>query len=119
PLQGHSGGYDERVGRPFIVSEMGTGGMGARPCKDGIDCIFTDTSNSMNIPVEVVETVAPLRIAYFRIWTDSGGAGRYRGGCGFAKAYECLADDVVMSHRGERHYTRPWGLAGGGSGAAS
>jgi N-methylhydantoinase B len=60
-----------------------------------------------------------MRIHYFRLRTDSGGAGRFRGGCGFEKEYECLCDDVVLSHRGERHYTQPWGLAGGLPGASS
>ena len=119
PLQGHFGGIDRLTGRAFILSEMGTGGMGARPTKDGIDCIFTDTSNASGIPIEVAESMAPMRIHYFRLRTDSGGAGRFRGGCGFEKEYECLCDDVVLSHRGERHYTQPWGLAGGFPGASS
>ena len=98
---------------------MGTGGMGARPTKDGIDCLSTDTSNTKNIPVEISEATAPLRVLYYRIRTDSGGAGRYRGGCGFEKEYECLSDNVVLAHRGERHYTRPWGQANGASAAMS
>ena len=118
PLVARFGGIDDN-GRIFIVSEGGTGGMGARPNKDGIDCIHTDTSNSMNVPVEVVEKVAPLRINYYRIRRDSGGPGRFRGGCGFEKEYECLCDRVVVSHRGERHYTQPWGLEGGSPGASS
>ena len=118
PLVARIGGIDES-GRLFILSESGTGGMGARPSKDGIECIHTDTSNSMNVPVEVAEGIAPLRIHYYRIRRDSGGAGRYRGGCGFEKAYECLTERMIISHRGERHYTQPWGLAGGSPGVSS
>ena len=119
PLNAIFGGEDGRTGKFFIVTENGTGGMGARPTKDGIDCIFTDTSNAMNVPSEVVESTTPLRINYFRIRRDSGGAGRYRGGCGFEKEYECLTDRAIVSHRGERHFTQPWGLAGGLSGASA
>ena len=119
PLVARIGGIDDRTGRLFILSESGTGGMGARPSKDGIDCIHTDTSNSRNVPVEVAEKIAPLRVHYYRIRRDSGGAGRFRGGCGFEKEYECLTDLMTISHRGERHYTRPWGQAGGCPGAAS
>ena len=108
PLQGHFGGFDKLTGRAFILSEMGTGGMGARPTKDVIDCSFTDTSNASGIPIEVAESMAPMRIHYFRLRTDSGGAGRFRGGCGFEKEYECLCDDVVLSHRGARHYPQRW-----------
>jgi len=119
PLNALFGGEDPVTGKTFILTENGTGGMGARPTKDGIDCICTDTSNSMNVPAEVVERDTPMRINYFRILRDSGGPGRFRGGCGFEKEYECLTDRVVVSHRGERHYTQPWGLEGGGPGASS
>ena len=119
PLQGHFGGVHEATLEPFILSEMGTGGMGARPTKDGIDCLFTDTSNAKNIPIEIAEATAPLRVRYYRIRTDSGGAGRWRGGCGLEKEYECLSDNVTLAHRGERHYTRPWGLEGGEAAASS
>lgn len=119
PLHGHFGGIDETTGKPFILSEMGTGGMGARPTKDGIDCLCTDTSNATNIPIEIGESSAPLRVRYYRVRADSGGAGRYRGGCGFEKEYVCLTDNVVLTHRGERHYTQPWGQAGGQPAASS
>jgi N-methylhydantoinase B len=119
PLVARIGGIDDRTGRLFIVSESGTGGMGARPSKDGVDCIHTDTSNSMNVPIESAELVAPLRIHYVRIRRDSGGVGRFRGGCGFEKEYESLNSRLMISHRGERHFTRPWGQAGGGPGASS
>jgi len=119
PLVARFGGHDDAADRLFIVSESGTGGMGARPTRDGIDCIHTETSNSMNVPVEVSERVAPLRIHYYRIRRDSGGAGLFRGGNGFEKEYECLTDRCTISHRGERHYTQPWGLEGGKPGASS
>lgn len=119
PLWGQFGGVDQETAAPYIITVLGTGGMGARPNKDGIDCIQTDTSNSMNVPIEVIETTAPLRVNYYRIRTDSGGPGRYRGGCGFAKEIVCLTDHVQISHRGERHFAQPWGLMGGGPGGAS
>jgi len=119
PLWGHFSGVDPVTGQTFIQTENGTGGMGARPNMDGIDVISTDTSNLMSIPVEVVESSTWLRIHYFRIRRDSGGAGRFRGGCGFEKEYECLCDRVIVSHRGERHYTQPWGHEGGMPGASS
>ena len=119
PLNAIFGGEDERSGKFFIFTENGTGGMGARPTKDGIDCIFTDTSNAMNVPNEVVESTAPLRVNYLRIRRDSGGAGRWRGGCGYEKEYQCLTERTIVSHRGERHFTQPWGLAGGHPGASA
>jgi N-methylhydantoinase B/oxoprolinase/acetone carboxylase alpha subunit len=100
-----------------VASELAAGGMGARPNKDGIDVIETDVSNCMNIPVESVEMNFPLRIPRARLWTGSGGAGRFRGGLGLEKVFEATTTDVMVSHRGERFASSPWGLEGGGSGA--
>jgi len=91
--------------------------MGARPNKDGIDVIETDVSNCMNIPVESVEMNFPLRIPRLRLWNDSGGAGRFRGGLGLEKVFEATTTDVMVSHRGERFGSSPWGLEGGAPGA--
>jgi N-methylhydantoinase B len=110
------GGQDPRSGRPFVASELAAGGMGARPDKDGIDVIETDVSNCMNIPVESVEMGFPLRIARATLWADSGGAGQFRGGLGLVKVFEATTADVMVSHRGERFSSAPWGLHGGAPG---
>jgi N-methylhydantoinase B len=107
------GGREPGTGRPFVASELAAGGMGARRDKDGIDAIETDVSNCMNIPVESVEMSFPLRIPRARLWRDSGGAGRQRGGLGLEKVFEATTADVVVSHRGERFASSPWGLHGG------
>jgi N-methylhydantoinase B len=113
------GGIDPDTGKRFVASELAAGGMGARPGKDGIDCIETDVSNCMNIPVESVEMNFPLRIPRMRLWTDSGGAGRWRGGLGLEKVFEATTADVTVSHRGERFSSAPWGLEGGGPGRSA
>jgi N-methylhydantoinase B len=71
----------------------------------------------MNIPVESVEMSFPLRIPRARLWTGSGGAGRFRGGLGLEKVFEATTTDVMVSHRGERFASSPWGLEGGAPGA--
>ena len=111
------GGRDPDTGQPFVASELAAGGMGARPDKDGIDVIETDVSNCMNIPVESVEMNFPLRIPRLRVWKDSGGAGRFRGGLGLEKVFEATTTDVLISHRSERFASSPWGLEGGAPGA--
>jgi N-methylhydantoinase B len=113
------GGQDPQTGRPFVASELAAGGMGARPRKDGIDVIETDVSNCMNIPVESVEMSFPLRIRSAGLWTDSGGAGQFRGGLGLAKVFEATTADVMVSHRGERFASAPWGLHGGAPGRSA
>jgi N-methylhydantoinase B len=52
-----------------------------------------------------------------RLWRGSGGAGRFRGGLGLEKIFEATTTDVMVSHRGERFASSPWGLEGGAPGA--
>jgi N-methylhydantoinase B len=59
----------------------------------------------------------PLRVGHYRLRRDSGGAGTFRGGLGLEKQLEVLRGELRVSHRGERNYTAPWGLRGGGEGA--
>jgi N-methylhydantoinase B len=119
PLVCSFGGQDPATGRAFVTAEVGTGGMGARPTKDGIETVQTDTSNAQNVPVEALELEHPIRVNYYRLREDSGGVGRFRGGLGFEKSFEALRAPVNVSHRGERSLTAPWGLFGGGAGAMS
>ena len=119
PLHMMVGGTDPGTGKSWVTAELGTGGMGARPTKDGVDSVTTDTSNSANVPTEAMELSNPLRILKFNLRCDSGGAGEFRGGLGFEKVYEILQGPVTVTHRGERHYLPPWGLFGGRPGARS
>jgi N-methylhydantoinase B len=119
PLMLSMGGIDPANNRPYVTAEIGTGGMGGRPGKDGLEAIQTDTSNAQNIPVEALEMEFPIRVGHYRLRRDSGGAGQFRGGLGLDKSLEVLRGELRVSHRGERHYTAPWGLAGGGPGKMS
>src|SRR5499425_953611 len=84
------GGVDPRNGRRYVSYETVKGGFGARPNKDGINCIASGISNTMNTPVEIMETSFPVRIERYEIHPDSGGAGRYRGGCGAVRLWRLL-----------------------------
>ena len=106
-------------GSPFIVSELIAAGTGASRHTDGVDCLQTDGSNSMNLPLEALAIEAPIRVLRFGLRPDSGGPGRQRGGLGVVKEYEFLADDIRLTYRGERHFTAARGSLGGGEGAMS
>ena len=89
------------------------GGMGARIRKDGLHCM-SFPANSSNIPVEVLEGVAPIRVRRKELRPDSGGAGRYRGGCGQIFEFESVSElpiTVRAEHR--KLMTAPQGLHGG------
>ena len=114
------GGVDPRTGRGYVSYETVKGGFGARPNKDGINTIASGISNTMNTPVEVMETAFPLRIEHYAINPDSGGAGRYRGGCGAIRGWRMLTGaDATGALCMERMTSPPFGLNGGKPGAAA
>jgi N-methylhydantoinase B len=109
------GGFDPKRQQPFVANAgvPTAGGLGARPTKDGIDVIDTDLSNMMSPPVEAIEQDYPVRVHGIRLWTDSGGAGRFRGGLGYVSDWEILRGEATFTHRRDRHKLPPWGLFGG------
>jgi N-methylhydantoinase B len=114
------GGLDPRNGRRYVSYETIKGGFGARPNKDGINTIASGISNTMNTPVEVLEMAFPLRVEQYAINPDSGGAGRYRGGCGARRVWRLLEGaDATGSLCMERMSSPPFGLLGGKAGAAA
>ena len=114
------GGVDPRDGRHYVSYETPKGGFGARPTKDGINCIASGISNTMNTPVEVLEMAFPVRVERYEINPDSGGAGRYRGGCGARRVWRMLEGaDATGALCMERMTSPPFGLSGGRPGAAA
>lgn len=106
-------------GSSFIVSELVAAGTGASQAGDGVDCLQTDGSNSMNLPIEALSMDVPLKVLRFGLRADSGGAGLHRGGLGVVKEFEFLVDDVRVTYRGERHFTQARGSRGGKPGATA
>jgi len=111
------GGIDPRSGEPFTYYETVAGGMGARPGVDGISGVQTHMTNSLNTPAEALEYAYPFRIRRYAYRAGSGGEGRFRGGDGLIREIELLAPAQVTL-LAERRKFRPWGLQGGGDGAA-
>jgi N-methylhydantoinase B len=110
------GGRDARSDRAYVHYEIFSGGTGARSGKDGVSATAFHLSNCKTAPVEIIESEFPTRVERFETITDSGGAGRWRGGLGFARDYRILADEVRFSMRTDKHSIEPWGSEGGFSG---
>jgi N-methylhydantoinase B len=93
------------------------GGLGAAAHRDGPSAL-SFPSNVSNTPVEIMETVAPLRVRHKRLVPDSGGAGRFRGGLGQTVAFENLSPrPLTVSFLAERTRFAATGLFGGRPGA--
>lgn len=111
------GGIDPRTGKPFTLYETIAGGFGARPAKDGIDGIHSHMTNTLNTPVEALETSYPLRVERYELRPGTGGKGRYRGGLGIRRDMTCLAESARVSFLTDRRSTHPYGVEGGEPGA--
>ena len=111
------GGIDPRTGEPFTYYETIAGGMGARPGKAGVSGVHTHMTNSLNTPAEALEYAYPLRVRSYSLRSESGGKGQSRGGDGIVREIEVLTDCEVTL-LADRRSCGPWGLSGGGDGAA-
>lgn len=110
------GGINAATGRPFVMYDLMFGGYGARAGCDGAEAL-SPVVNCANIPVEVHETVNPVLVRRFELMPDTGGAGKWRGGCGIRKDIELRSDKAVMTLLGERHSHKGYGLFGGEPGS--
>jgi N-methylhydantoinase B len=111
------GGRDRGSGRPFSYYETVAGGQGARPGRNGMSGVHTNMTNTMNTPIEALETAYPLRVLEYRLRDGSGGAGRWRGGDGVRRAIQIMSDRATVSLLTERRRHGPWGIDGGEAGS--
>jgi N-methylhydantoinase B len=73
-------------------------------------------SNTLNTPIEALETELPLRVRRLELRRGSGGNGRRRGGDGVVREIEALRP-MRYTLITERRARGPRGLAGGADGA--
>ena len=81
-------GMDEN-GEEFAYIFFSAGGMGAAQDRDGLSATAFP-SGIMGVPVEAIETAAPLLMHRRELRPDSGGAGRFRGGLGQVMELEII-----------------------------
>lgn len=105
-------------GRPYLFTEIIASGAAGHAGGPGAAGLSTDVGNARNTPVEVLESLAPLRVLAYARRAGSGGAGRHAGGDGVVRDYLLLEGEAEVSYRGERHLHRAAGQAGGQPGAA-
>jgi N-methylhydantoinase B len=104
------------AGEGFTYYETIGGGQGACPGAEGPSAIHVAMSNTLNTPVEALETEFPLRVRELSLRRGSGGAGAKRGGDGIVRELEALAP-MRFTLITERRRHPPRGRDGGGDGA--
>jgi N-methylhydantoinase B len=98
-------------GETYLMSDGVGVGYGARPFADGNDAIYLVAQE--NYPVEFMDSVFPVRVRSYEINQDTGGPGRWRGGCGMVREVEVLAEEGMVSLRIDSVNFPPWGVSGG------
>ena len=99
----------------FTYYETVGGGQGACPDADGPSAIHVAMSNTLNTPVEALETELPVRVRELAVRRGSGGAGLHSGGDGTIREIEALAP-MRFTLLTERRRHAPRGREGGGDG---
>jgi len=99
----------------FTYYETLGGGQGACPGAAGPSAVHVAMSNTLNTPVEALETEFPLRVRELGLRRGSGGAGRHRGGDGIVRELEPL-EPMGFTLITERRRHPPRGREGGGDG---
>lgn len=110
------GGEDPKTRKFYIYLETIAGGSGARFCKDGLDAVQVHMTNTSNLPIESLESEYPLMVTQYKMVTDSGGAGKFRGGLAIRKDIKILGHQCIFSVKADRQKLPPWGLYGGKDG---
>jgi N-methylhydantoinase B len=106
-------------GRRFVDIMFANGGLGARPTTDGVSSLGFP-ANISGAPVEVTENEKPLVFLHKELATDSGGAGRYRGGLGQKFSVRSTSEEkMTFAVRVDRTAHPTIGIEGGRCGAPS
>ena len=100
-------------GEPFTLIVFDPPGMGGTPQSDGLNATHYPANVALT-PLEIIEATTPFQVLKREIVCDSGGPGRYRGGCGIEVSMRLNgASPVAMKVLGDRMRHPAKGLSGG------
>jgi N-methylhydantoinase B len=88
------------------------GGQGASSSGDGDSGVHVGMSNTLNTPIEALESEFPLRVERYELRYGSGGGGLHRGGDGLERTLRVLAP-ATLSILSDRRRHAPAGRRGG------
>jgi N-methylhydantoinase B len=88
-------GIERHTGKHFSFTWFSSGGTGALKGQDGLSATAYP-SGIAGVPIEVIETLAPIVIRRRELRADSGGPGNFRGGLGQTMEIEVLSDEPYL-----------------------
>lgn len=106
-----------QTGFGFGYGETICGGEGAGPTWHGASAVQIHMTNTRTTDIEIIEKRYPVLLREFSIRRGSGGRGRFRGGCGIIRDWECR-HPLTFGLITERRVHRPYGMLGGEPGAS-
>jgi len=105
---------DPKTGEVHVLSDLPAGGWGGTPYNDGMHVTMDPLGNCQNLPAETAEMSFPVRYLSYEMITDSGGAGKYRGGCGVRAEIQFLGRGQMITMESSRTREGSPGVNGGG-----
>ncbi len=105
--------FSNRDGVELCIEGLAVG-FGARTSADGIDAVYYVAQK--NYPVEFAEMEFGVRVEGYAVHRDSGGPGRWRGGCGIVRDIRVISDEAVLGVRMDNVKYPAWGVNGGHGG---
>jgi N-methylhydantoinase B len=102
-------------GEDWTYYETIGGGQGACPDADGPNAEHVAMSNTLNTPIEALETEYPVTVTELSVRRGSGGAGKHPGGDGIVRELEAR-EPMRYTLIGERRRHPPRGREGGSDG---
>jgi N-methylhydantoinase B len=107
-------GTHPQTKRRFVVQSIEGGGWGGRPFEDGESgTVSVCQGDVRNGSIEGIELKCPVLVEGRALRTDSGGAGKYRGGLGIDMRVRNLVEGKWNFELVRRNQCPPWGLWGG------
>jgi N-methylhydantoinase B len=106
--------------RSFVLQSVEGGGWGGTAYKDGESASVTMCQGDVrNSSIEAMELKCPVLVESRALRTDSGGAGKHRGGLGLDVVVRNLVEGKWNLPRPKRTKSPPRGLWGGASGGGA
>ncbi len=110
-------GVHPKTKRRFVVQSIEGGGWGGRPAEDGESgTVSVCQGDVRNGSIEGIELKCPVLVESRGLRTDSGGAGKHRGGLGIDMRVRNLVEGRWNFEHTRREQCPPWGIWGGKAG---
>jgi N-methylhydantoinase B len=107
-------GVHPKTKRRFVVQSIEGGGWGGRPFEDGESgTVSVCQGDVRNGSIEGIELKCPVVVESRELRTDSGGAGKFRGGLGIDMRVRNLVEGKWNFEMPRRSKCPPWGVRGG------